>query len=100
MIHSRFILALIAVALHISITGGQTSEPSHAIVLHAARLLDVENGRIVSPGEVLVTGGRITEVGSSVKHPAGAEVIDLGNRTLLPGLIDAHIHLFLQDRKS
>ena len=40
-------------------------------------------------------GERIVEVGTSVKHPAGAEVIDLGDRTLLPGLIDAHIHLFL-----
>ncbi len=68
---------------------------AHAIVLHAARLLDVKNGRIVKPGEVLVEGERIVEVGSAVKHPAGAEVIDLGDRTLLPGLIDAHVHLFL-----
>ena len=68
---------------------------SHPIVLHAARLLDVKTGRMVTPGEVLVQGERIVEVGSSVKHPAGAEVIDLGDRTLLPGLIDAHVHLFL-----
>ena len=76
---------------------GQQSQPSpsHPIVLRAARLLDVKNGRIVKPGEVLVQGERIVEVGASVKHPAGAEVIDLGDRTLLPGLIDAHIHLFL-----
>ncbi len=71
------------------------SQPSHPIILHAARLLDVKNGRIVKPGEILVQGERIVEAGSSVKHPAGAEVIDLGDRTLLPGLIDAHIHLFL-----
>jgi imidazolonepropionase-like amidohydrolase len=64
-------------------------------VLHAARLLDVKNGRIVSPGEVLVQGERILEVGTAVKRPAGAQVIDLGDRTLLPGLIDAHVHLFL-----
>jgi imidazolonepropionase-like amidohydrolase len=44
---------------------------------------------------VLVQGERIVEVGASVKHPAGAEVIDLGDRTLLSGLIDAHVHLFL-----
>jgi len=50
---------------------------------------------MVKPGEVLVQGERIVEVGTSVKHPAGAEVLDLGDRTLLPGLIDAHIHLFL-----
>src|SRR5271167_3285633 len=67
----------------------------HATVLHAARLLDVKNGRMLEPGEVLVQGERIVEVGTKVKRPAGAEVIDLGDRTLLPGLIDAHVHLFL-----
>jgi imidazolonepropionase-like amidohydrolase len=50
---------------------------------------------LVKPGDVLVQGERIVEVGSSVKRPAGAEVIDLGDRTLMPGLIDAHVHLFL-----
>jgi len=76
---------------------GQVSSAAapHAIVLHAARLLDIKGGRLVKPGEVLVQGERIVEVGSAVKRPAGAEVIDLGDRTLLPGLIDAHVHLFL-----
>jgi imidazolonepropionase-like amidohydrolase len=50
---------------------------------------------VVKPGEVLVQGERIVEVGTAVKRPAGAEVIDLGERTLMPGLIDAHVHLFL-----
>jgi imidazolonepropionase-like amidohydrolase len=77
-------------------TAGQSQTvPSHPIVLHAARLLDVKTGRMLKPGEILVQGDRIVEVGTSVKRPAGAEVIDLGDRTLLPGLIDAHIHLFL-----
>jgi len=80
----------------ISAAQTQSQTPAqHPIVLHAARLLDVKNGRLVKPGEVLVQGERIVEVGASVKHPAGAEVIDLGERTLLPGLIDAHVHLFL-----
>src|SRR5436309_11382918 len=80
-----------------AVTAGwaQTSKSPHAIVLHAKRLLDIENGRVLSPGEVLVEGERIAEVGKTVKHSAGAEIIDLGDRTLLPGLIDAHIHLFL-----
>ncbi|MFL6353750.1 MAG: amidohydrolase family protein [Bryobacteraceae bacterium] len=65
------------------------------IVLHAARLLEIENGRMVTPGEVLVEGERIREAGPKVRRPAGADVIDLGDRTLLPGLIDAHVHLFL-----
>ena len=64
-------------------------------VLHAARLLDIDSGKIVSPGEVLVRGERIVAVGSHVDHPADAETIDLGDRTLMPGLIDAHVHLFL-----
>lgn len=65
------------------------------IVLRAARLLDIESGKIVAPAEMLVQGERIVEVGTTVAHPAGAEIIDLGDRTLLPGLIDAHVHLFL-----
>jgi len=76
-------------------TGQSQSPPAHAIVLHAARLFDVKKGSMVQPGELLIQGERIVEVGTSVKRPAGAEVIDLGDRTLLPGLIDAHIHLFL-----
>jgi imidazolonepropionase-like amidohydrolase len=96
----RLRLSLSALALlQLSVLGrSQTlSQPatSSAIVLHAARLLDVKSGRILSPGEVLVQGERIVEVGSAVKRPAGAEVIDLGDRTLMPGLIDAHVHLFL-----
>src|SRR5579871_81861 len=65
------------------------------VVLHAARLLDIESGKILTPGEILVRGDRIAEAGSTVAHPAGAETIDLGDSTLLPGLIDAHVHLFL-----
>jgi imidazolonepropionase-like amidohydrolase len=67
----------------------------NATVVRAARLLDVETGRVILPGEVLVRGDRIAEVGTTVTHPAGALVTDLGDCTLLPGLIDAHVHLFL-----
>ena len=87
-------LTLFLVCALISTAQSQTESP-HAIVLHAARLLDIENGRMVKPGEVLVQGERIVEVGAKVAHPAGAETVDLGNSTLLPGLIDAHVHLFL-----
>lgn len=73
----------------------QAAEPGQAVVLHAAHMLDVSAGRLVSPGEILVRGERITEAAQRVSRPAGAEVIDLGNLTLMPGLIDAHVHLFL-----
>ncbi len=102
----RAIIAVLAIAL-VFVCGAQLraqathqqptrSAPTpHAIVLHAARLLDVESGRIITPGELLIEGAAIAEVGVKVTRPAGAEVIDLGDSTLLPGLIDAHVHLFL-----
>ena len=90
---------LLALACCLALTlnaSSQSPVPApHPIVLHAARLLDIKAGKLIKPGEVLIQGDRIVEVGSTVKHPAGAEVIDLGDRTLMPGLIDAHIHLFL-----
>jgi imidazolonepropionase-like amidohydrolase len=85
-------LATAVVLLAASLSVAQNNHP---IVLHAARLLDVKSGKIIKPGEVLVQGDRIAEVGTAVAHPPGAEVIDVGDRTLMPGLIDAHIHLFL-----
>lgn len=64
-------------------------------VLHATRILDVAAGKTLSPGEVLVKGDRIVEAGTHVARPAGSEVLDLGDATLMPGLIDVHTHLFL-----
>ena len=68
---------------------------THPTILRAARLLDVESGQMLAPGEILVEGDKITAAGSTVNHPADAETIDLGDTTLVPGLIDAHVHLFL-----
>jgi hypothetical protein len=92
----QILSAFAALLLCPLVASGQSQpEPAHAIVLHAARLLDIESGHIVTPGEVLVQGERIVEAGARVTRPAGAEIIDLGDTTLLPGLIDAHVHLFL-----
>jgi imidazolonepropionase-like amidohydrolase len=89
------VVSFSSVALTSFLAGQSPSPPTHAIVLHAARLFDVKRGCTVQPGEILIQGQRIAEVGTAVTHPLGGEVIDLGDRTLLPGLIDAHIHLFL-----
>jgi imidazolonepropionase-like amidohydrolase len=86
---------LFAVSLVLAFQALSQTVPPHPIVLHAARLLDIESGKIVTPGEVLVLGERISEVGSRVTRPAGAEILDLGDTTLMPGLIDVHVHLFL-----
>ena len=60
----------------------------------AARMIDGRGGAIVSPASITITGNKITAVGGTA--PSGANVIDLGDVTLLPGLIDAHVHLLLQ----
>ena len=96
MANRRIVLVFCCAVVMAKSAAGQSPTPaSRAIVLHAARMLDVKAGKIIKPGEILVEGDRIAEVGTSVKRPANAEVIDLGDRTLMPGLIDAHIHLFL-----
>ena len=89
--------AVLAVAGLVFVCGSEAplAAAPKITVLHAAHLLDVENGALVSPGEVLVQDDKIVEAGKSVTHPAGAAVIDLGDTTLMPGLIDAHVHLFL-----
>jgi imidazolonepropionase-like amidohydrolase len=89
MIRRIVLLALVAVS---AIAAAQAPTP---IVLHAARLLQVDTGNVLTPGEVLVIGEKIQAVGASVDHPKGARIVDLGDVTLLPGLIDAHVHLFL-----
>ncbi len=63
-------------------------------VVSAARLLDVRSGRYVQQPQIEIVDGRISRIGRAGDPlPAGAEHIDLGARTLLPGLIDMHVHL-------
>jgi imidazolonepropionase-like amidohydrolase len=97
--HARWIVlaatALLAANSSLTAAGQPAGADHHATVLHAARMLEISAGKIVSPGEVLIEDYRIVAAGSSVDHPVNAQVIDLGDVTLMPGLIDAHVHLFL-----
>jgi len=63
------------------------------LAIHAARMLDVESGRMVADPLVLVEGDRIVSVTAGGSAPAGAQLVELGDATLLPGLIDVHVHL-------
>jgi imidazolonepropionase-like amidohydrolase len=74
---------------------------ARTVVVTAAHMIDVLSGRRVDDAQVVVTDGRITAVGRRGDTvPAGAERIDLGARTLLPGLIDMHVHLTSDPRLS
>src|SRR5688572_22116692 len=70
-----------------------TSPPPPVTVLKAARLFDGKSDRLLSPAAVLVEGTTIRAVGAQVAAPAGATVVELGDVTLMPGMMDAHTHL-------
>jgi len=74
-------------------------KPALTILIKAGRLIDPKTGNVLSPAAVLIEGDRIKEVGPPTQvqaHASGdVKTIDLGNATLLPGLIDGHTHLFL-----
>ena len=71
-----------------------------AIAIRAGHLIDTVAGRMTGPQVVVVRDGRIAAVGSDIEVPPGARVIDLGNYTVLPGLIDAHTHLTIDQHNQ
>jgi imidazolonepropionase-like amidohydrolase len=81
-------------ALSLVLTCTSFAAEAPVVVVRAARLIDGRSQTVMSPGVIVVRGNKIESVGGSV--PAGAQVIDLGDATILPGLIDAHVHLLLQ----
>ena len=85
-------LAFLFLALALPLAA-QTPAPPQTIAVKASRMFDGTSDSVVSNGVVLVQGGRITAVGSNLSIPADAQVIDLGDATLMPAFIDAHVHL-------
>src|SRR5437868_2987702 len=76
--------------------------PAAVIAVRAGRMFDSKTGQMLTKQVILLQGDRITDVGpeSQVKIPAGAQVIDLSQSTVLPGLIDAHTHMFNPPKKG
>ncbi len=74
----------------------QCPPPPRVVAVRAGRLFDSKTGQTLTRQIVIVSGERITEVGpeAQLRIPAGAQVIDLSQAMVLPGLIDAHTHMF------
>ena len=88
--------ALLAAGLFCCTAVAQQPAAPATIVLKAAHLFDGRSGQLQDGGIVVVQGTRILAVGTAADAPAGARVIDLGDATLLPGFIDAHVHLSME----
>lgn len=91
----RLSLALIALVCFPAIINAQAPSP-RTTVIKAARMFDGKSSTLVSNAVVIVEGDRITQAGSGLAIPAGADVIDLGDATILPGLIDCHVHMDME----
>ena len=72
--------------------------PQPVTLVRAGDLFDSEAGRMVGPRDILIRGDRIAEVGQGLAAPEGATVIDLSRCSVIPGMIDAHTHLLLEQR--
>ncbi|MHA7631014.1 metal-dependent hydrolase family protein [Corallococcus sp. M7] len=88
--------ALLFGSLLWSLSSASAAEPARVQVLKAARLFDAKAGKVVTPGVVVVSEGRVVGVGPKAPVPEGASVVDLGDATLLPGFMDAHTHLTVE----
>jgi imidazolonepropionase-like amidohydrolase len=88
-----FSLLMIAGVCRVQAQVPGASDKPVVLAIRAARMLDVKNGRYIANPVLVIEADRIKAVGPNLSVPPGAQVIDLGNATLLPGLIDCHTHL-------
>lgn len=74
--------------------------PEPVVLVRAGDLFDSEAGRMVGPRDILIRGQRVAEVGEGLAAPEGATVVDLSRCAVIPGLIDGHTHLLLEQRNG
>lgn len=86
-----------ATRINVTITAAK-DRPTGTVVLRGARIITMKGDEVIARGDVVVTGNRIVGVGAqgSVNVPGGARVIDVSGKTIMPGLIDVHAHMWPQ----
>src|SRR5260370_4922054 len=90
---SRCLVAFIVSLFCVNVFWAQSAPAPKAVVIRAGHLLDVKTGKTLTNQTILIPGDKIAGVASDTQVPAGAQVVDLSNATVLPGLIDAHTHI-------
>src|SRR6266853_3623713 len=73
--------------------GKYLTPANNLVAIRAGRLFDARSGTLVNNQVILIRGERITDVGPNLAIPAGARIIDMSNATVMPGMIDAHVHV-------
>jgi imidazolonepropionase-like amidohydrolase len=97
--HGKAAISLVAAIAGLASSPSQSqvrrflTPQDQVVAIRAGRLFDAKSGSMLTNQVVLVRGDRIADVGPAVQIPTGATVIDLGAATVLPGMIDAHVHV-------
>jgi imidazolonepropionase-like amidohydrolase len=89
----RHLFASVVLISLTSLCLAQSAPATKTVVVRAGHLLDVKTGKTLANQIIVIQGDKIMSVGGGTQIPAGAEVVDLSNATVLPGLIDAHTHI-------
>jgi imidazolonepropionase-like amidohydrolase len=92
------LLRKLAVLFLLTISALAQTTPQKTVI-NAGRLLDVKTGRVLTNQQIVIEGDKIVSIGPATSTPAGAQVINLPDSTVLPGLIDAHTHLTFENTK-
>jgi len=95
---SRSVAGALLIFLTLSVNPLRAQEP--AIAIRAGHVIDTVAGRVRGAQVIIVRAGLIADVGPDVPVPAGARILDLSAYTVLPGLMDAHTHLTIDQRNQ
>ena len=87
---------LVLILLFASVFASAQAAAPHRVAIRAGRLIDGKSDSAIANALILIEGDKIVSVTRGGSAPAGVEVIDLSNATVLPGLMDIHTHVLLQ----